>query len=31
MTGMRVETAIRAIKRMEEEEKLTIIDGKIHA
>ncbi len=30
MTGMRVETVIRTVKRMEEEEKLTIIDGKIY-
>jgi CRP-like cAMP-binding protein len=30
MSGMRVETAIRTIKRMEEQGKLSIIDGKIH-
>lgn len=30
MTGMRVETAIRTIKRMEEEGKLFIKEGKIH-
>lgn len=30
MSGMRVETAIRTIKRMEEEGKLSIIEGKIH-
>lgn len=30
MSGMRVETAIRTIKRMEEEGKLLIKDGKIH-
>lgn len=30
MTGMRVETVIRTVKRMEEEQKLSIVDGKIH-
>ncbi|MCZ8214748.1 MAG: helix-turn-helix domain-containing protein, partial [Cyclobacteriaceae bacterium] len=30
MSGMRVETAIRTIKRMEEQGKLCIREGKIH-